>query len=63
MASETQRGWNNAFRSWRPHHYRPPKLSPQQRDAITRRLADGETVAALALEYGVSRRTIDHYRP
>lgn len=41
-----------------PPHYRPPKLTPTQRDAIRRRVADGEPVTALATEYGVSTRTI-----
>lgn len=41
-----------------PPYYQRSKLTPQQRDAIRRRLADGETARDLAAEYGVSTRTI-----
>ena len=37
---------------------RPPKLTPEQRKDVTRRLAKGESKSALAKEYGVSRATI-----
>jgi uncharacterized protein (DUF433 family) len=38
------------------------RLTGAQRDEITRRLADGEKPADLALEYGVSAKTIREYR-
>jgi hypothetical protein len=41
-----------------PPHYLRPKLTPVQRDEIRRRVAEGETVAVLAAEFGVSTRTI-----
>lgn len=41
-----------------PPQHRPPKLTPTQRDEIRRRVADGEPVAVLAVEYGVSTRTV-----
>jgi DNA-binding NarL/FixJ family response regulator len=62
MATDAQRSWNNGNQSGGLPHFRRPKLTPQQRDDISRRLADGDAVADLALEYGVSRRTIDFYR-
>ena len=40
-----------------------PKLTPEKKQAITKRLANGETVAALAREFRVSRRTIDPCKP
>jgi DNA-binding NarL/FixJ family response regulator len=41
-----------------PPCYKPPKLTPAQRDELHRRVADGEDVKALATEFGVSTRTI-----
>lgn len=41
-----------------PRCYRPPKLTPAQRDELHQRVADGEDVKALATEFGVSTRTI-----
>jgi DNA invertase Pin-like site-specific DNA recombinase len=38
-----------------------PKVTPQQRDDIRRRRADGEKARDLALEYGVSVGTIYAY--
>lgn len=45
-----------------PRHWSPSKLTPAQRAEITRRLAEGETPQALALEYHVSARTIRSHR-
>jgi hypothetical protein len=45
-----------------PRHWRPSKLTTQQRADITRRLEDGETPAALAAEYGVTASTIRRHR-
>ena len=44
-----------------PARYQPSKLTPAQRDEIRRRVADGETVRALAAEFGVSSRTIRNH--
>ena len=41
-----------------PRHYSAPKLTPAQRDEIRRRVGDGEAVTELAIEFGVSVRTI-----
>jgi DNA-binding NarL/FixJ family response regulator len=41
-----------------PPHYKPPKLTPAQRDEIRQRVADGESTKELAAEFGVSVRTI-----
>lgn len=62
MASESQRRWNNG-RLPAPSGHQPSKLTPVQRDEIRRRLADGESVADLALEFGVSRQTITVHKP
>lgn len=62
MATDKQRGWANSQPGRQPSHWHRPKLTPAQREEITRRLGDGERVAALAQEFGVSRRAIDHYR-
>lgn len=40
-----------------------PALSPKQQDDVRKRLNRGETVTVLAVELGVSRRTIDKYKP
>jgi hypothetical protein len=61
-ASEKQHAWNNRPRQWTPAHLKPPKLTPQQRDEIRQRLANGEKAVDLAAEYGVSRGAIGHYR-
>ena len=41
---------------------RKPALTDDQADELTRRLVAGESVAALAREYGVSRQSIYNYR-
>lgn len=41
-----------------PPHYSRPKLTAAQRDDIRRRIAEGEAVRDLAVEFGVSVRTI-----
>ena len=41
--------------------FRPPLLTSAQREEIRQRYADGETAKALALAFGVSRSTIQHY--
>lgn len=40
---------------------RPPALSPAQQQEVQRRLAAGETVSALAAEFGVGRATIRQF--
>ena len=40
---------------------RTSKLSPTDRDKIKQRYAEGESANTLALEYGVSARTIRYY--
>ncbi|GAA3807819.1 hypothetical protein ACFQ0G_53785 [Streptomyces chiangmaiensis] len=42
----------------RPYGWRPPVLTSKQRMEIAQRLTDGEHPKTLALEYGVSARTI-----
>jgi Helix-turn-helix domain of resolvase/Resolvase, N terminal domain len=42
---------------------RRPALTPEQSDEVKRRLADGESAAALSREYGVSRATIYNTNP
>ncbi|KOV86100.1 MULTISPECIES: helix-turn-helix domain-containing protein [unclassified Streptomyces] len=61
QASDTQRGWNNFGSSVDPR-FDKPKLTPQQRDEVRRRTADGETAQALAAEFSVSVHTIYRYR-
>lgn len=55
---------------WLPHnpfHHQPPSLTARQRDEIGFRRMEGETVRALAAEYGVStdniRRCVPKERP
>lgn len=43
--------------------YQPSKLTPQQRDEVGYRRMEGEGVRDLALEYGVSRTSIDKCAP
>ncbi|MFE1192882.1 Hin recombinase [Streptomyces olivaceoviridis] len=62
MASAGQHAWNNGPRAWKPLHYQRPKLTPQQRDEVRRRLDAGERAVDLAVEYGVSRGAIGHCR-
>lgn len=45
-----------------PRRSRPQKLTPQQRDEIRRRLAEGEMPKPLALEFHVSTNTIRNHR-
>lgn len=45
----------------RPLHWSDPKLTPQQRDDIHRRFAEGEGAKALAAEYDVHYMTIYNY--
>lgn len=55
-ANAAQRAWSHGPA---PQPYtRPRKVSPQQRDEIRTRLADGEKPADLAQEYGVAAATI-----
>ena len=42
----------------RPSGWQRPKLTPEQRDEIQCRRADGESAAVLAVEFGVTTRTI-----
>ena len=44
------------------HMGRPPALTPQQRQEVVRRLADGETIADLARSYNVGATTIHRVR-
>lgn len=65
MATQQQRTWNyypNDVPARRPPGWHAPKLTGTQRAEIARRLADGEKPAALALEYGVTARTIRNQR-
>lgn len=61
-ATDGQRAWNDAYRGFQPRRHEPPKLTPQQRDEITQRLAGGEMPKTLALEYGVSAGRIRELR-
>jgi hypothetical protein len=62
MATDAQRGWNNSLRNSTPPMHALPKLTPAQIDDVRRRLGDGETPVALALEYGVSAGRIRDLR-
>ena len=63
MPTDAQRERSSSNPNRRPVLSRnKPLLTPAQREAIRRRLADGEKAIALAAEYGVSRSTIDRYR-
>lgn len=58
------RDWSDSQNRMRPRlAWSRPKLTPQQRDDIRARLADDASVQALALEFGVSVRTIYAMRP
>ncbi|WP_225840272.1 helix-turn-helix domain-containing protein [Streptomyces sp. NK08204] len=59
QASSSQQAWNNGGRP--PLKHQPSKLTPQQHEEIRRRRAEGETLRALAAEYGVSPATIHRY--
>lgn len=61
-ASPSARAWNKRGdqRTVSPV-FKPPKLSPADRDEIVRRLGDGDAAEDLALEFHVSIRTIRHY--
>ena len=58
MATDAQHAWNNGPARHRPPNWAPVKLTGQQRDDIRARLADGERIADLAIEYRVSSSTI-----
>lgn len=64
MASDQARAWNQAqTRMWPGTHSNGrPKLTPDQRDQIKQRLADGENPRVLATEYGVSAAHVRTYR-
>ncbi|MFF6829596.1 helix-turn-helix domain-containing protein [Streptomyces longwoodensis] len=57
MATSQQYEWANG-RQKPSAFYQRPKLTPQQRDEIRRRAANGESARDLAAEFGVSTRTI-----
>jgi transposase len=59
QASDAQRAWSNSGRT--PFKHQEPKLTTEQREEVRRRRAEGETLRALAAEYGVSRSTIQRY--
>ncbi|MFB7866968.1 helix-turn-helix domain-containing protein [Streptomyces sp. NPDC056069] len=59
MATESAIRWNNP-RPFTPPGHRPKKVTGAQWDEINTRLANGETVQALALEYGVTASYIRH---
>lgn len=42
---------------------RPPKTTPEQREDISRRLGNGESVTAVAGLYGLSRATVAKMKP
>jgi DNA-binding NarL/FixJ family response regulator len=60
MATEAGRRWVNSGHDRRIHHQRRV-INTQQSEEIRTRVAAGESLQALALEYGVSVRTIRHY--
>lgn len=57
IVARTKAGLEHAARNGRKGG-RPPALSKNQMTRVRRRHADGESVSALAREYGVSRQTI-----
>lgn len=61
-ATDKQRTWNDRSPRYRPFNENPPRLTPQQREEIRQRLADGERAVDLAAEYGVSRGAINGCR-
>ena len=61
MATEQQRAWNSLPIRSRDGR-QPSKLTRVQREEIVRRLAGGESPQVLALEFGVSARTVRRYR-
>lgn len=63
MATDEKRRWINSRTAARPSGWVKPRLTPQQREDIRQRVADGEALQALALEYGVTAATIRHYAP
>ncbi|MFJ5217231.1 hypothetical protein ACIP98_21220 [Streptomyces sp. NPDC088354] len=61
-ASPSARAWHKRGDQRTPSPvFKQPKLSPQDRDEIVRRLRDGDDPNDLALEFDVSVRTIRHY--
>ncbi|MBX9392239.1 Hin recombinase [Streptomyces sp. TRM72054] len=60
--TDQQREWGDNQRRYHPRAWSKPKLTSKQREQIVRRLADGEGVADLAAEYGVSTATIRSLR-
>ncbi|MFI8535424.1 Hin recombinase [Streptomyces aquilus] len=61
MATDSERGWiRNPAKA--PRHHNARKLTAEQMGAIRRRLTDGETPKALALEYGVTATHIRSLR-
>ncbi|QQZ58385.1 Hin recombinase [Streptomyces microflavus] len=52
--------WISSGRDARTH-VKPRIITPRQADEIRARTADGETLQALALEYGVTTSTIRRY--
>lgn len=60
MATERQRAWGAGVHTREP--WKPAKLTRAQREDIVRRLAQDEPPQALAVEYGVTARTIRRYR-
>lgn len=60
MAHDAARQWISSGRDARPR-VRRQLISGKQADEIRARTADGETLQALALEYGVTTSTIRRY--
>ncbi|MFJ2279173.1 Hin recombinase [Streptomyces sp. NPDC087866] len=60
MATDRARQWVRSGGDNRLHHPRRV-ITPQQTEEIRTRAAAGESLKDLALEYGVSVRTIRHY--
>jgi len=63
MATEKQHAWNNGGPPPRRlPHFHQPKLTSAQRDEIRQRIRDGERSIDLAVEFGVSRATVNRCR-
>lgn len=64
MASPAARDWMaRGYQLSGERHYVARKVTSAQIDEIRAAHTEGATVADLALQYGVSSRTIRHYLP
>ncbi|BBC35228.1 hypothetical protein SGFS_065220 [Streptomyces graminofaciens] len=67
MPTPQQRIWNQGYGGFntpalRPQGWKKPKLTTAQREDIVRRLGEGEKSTDLAVEFGVSGRTVRRLR-